>query len=135
MASPGDRQDSFGAKGTLEVNGKSYEMYRLSAVQGEGLDGRLLHGRVHRIEGALCGGRDETQHERGHRSDQRDTDIDCISRFLVEVVLRQNGAQAQFNRFPLGLKPRGPERIFHEFVVDDDVRSHDVYRSSCIYTF
>ncbi len=38
MASPGDRQDSFGAKGTLEVNGKSYEIHRLSAVQGEGLD-------------------------------------------------------------------------------------------------
>ncbi|MCW2820077.1 MAG: aconitase, partial [Marmoricola sp.] len=38
MASPGDRQDSFGAKGTLEVNGNSYEIHRLSAVQGEGLD-------------------------------------------------------------------------------------------------
>ncbi|GAB3666200.1 aconitate hydratase AcnA [Nocardioides korecus] len=38
MASPGDRQDSFGAKGTLEVNGKSYEIHRLSAVEGEGLD-------------------------------------------------------------------------------------------------
>ena len=38
MASAGDRQDSFGAKGTLDVDGKSYEIYRLSAVQGEGLD-------------------------------------------------------------------------------------------------
>ena len=38
MASPGVGQDSFGAKGTLEVDGKSYEMYRLSAVEGDGLD-------------------------------------------------------------------------------------------------
>jgi aconitate hydratase len=31
-------QDSFGAKGTLDVNGKSYEIFRLDAVTGEGLD-------------------------------------------------------------------------------------------------
>jgi aconitate hydratase len=30
-------QDSFGAKGTLDVNGKSYEIFRLDAVRGEGL--------------------------------------------------------------------------------------------------
>src|SRR3954453_14980467 len=29
--------DSFGAKGTLDVDGKSYEIFRLSAVTGEGL--------------------------------------------------------------------------------------------------
>jgi aconitate hydratase len=29
--------DSFGAKGTLDVNGKSYEIYRLASVTGEGL--------------------------------------------------------------------------------------------------
>ena len=31
-------QDSFGAKATLDVDGKSYEIYRLDAVTGEGLD-------------------------------------------------------------------------------------------------
>jgi len=31
-------QDTFGAKGALDVNGKSYEIFRLSAVTGEGLD-------------------------------------------------------------------------------------------------
>ncbi len=31
-------QDSFGAKGTLDVDGKSYEIFRLGAVTGEGLD-------------------------------------------------------------------------------------------------
>jgi len=31
-------QDSFGAKGTLEVGDQSYEIYRLSAVTGDGLD-------------------------------------------------------------------------------------------------
>lgn len=31
-------QDSFGAKGTLDVDGQSYEIYRLGAVEGEGLD-------------------------------------------------------------------------------------------------
>ena len=31
-------QDSFGAKGTLDVDGQSYEIYRLEAVTGEGLD-------------------------------------------------------------------------------------------------
>src|SRR3954462_575266 len=31
-------QDSFGAKGTLEVGDRSYEIYRLSAVTGDGLD-------------------------------------------------------------------------------------------------
>ncbi len=30
-------QDSFGAKGTLEVGDQSYEIYRLAAVRGEGL--------------------------------------------------------------------------------------------------
>ncbi|WP_028473463.1 aconitate hydratase [Nocardioides alkalitolerans] len=31
-------QDSFGAKSTLDVNGTSYEIFRLDAVKGEGLD-------------------------------------------------------------------------------------------------
>lgn len=31
-------QDSFGAKGALDVGGASYEIFRLSAVTGEGLD-------------------------------------------------------------------------------------------------
>ena len=31
-------QDSFGAKGTLDVDGQSYEIFRLDAVSGEGLD-------------------------------------------------------------------------------------------------
>jgi aconitate hydratase len=31
-------QDSFGAKGALDVDGASYEIFRLSAVSGEGLD-------------------------------------------------------------------------------------------------
>ncbi|TCJ30851.1 aconitate hydratase AcnA [Nocardioides jejuensis] len=31
-------QDSFGAKGALDVNGTSYEIFRLNAVAGEGLD-------------------------------------------------------------------------------------------------
>ena len=30
--------DSFGAKGTLEVGDQSYQIYRLSAVTGDGLD-------------------------------------------------------------------------------------------------
>ncbi len=30
--------DSFGAKGTLDVDGKSYEIFRLSSVEGDGLD-------------------------------------------------------------------------------------------------
>ena len=29
-------QDSFGAKSTLDVDGKSYEIFRLDAVTGEG---------------------------------------------------------------------------------------------------
>ena len=31
-------QDSFGAKSTLDVDGKSYEIFRLDKVVGEGLD-------------------------------------------------------------------------------------------------
>ncbi|NGN93684.1 aconitate hydratase AcnA [Nocardioides sp. KC13] len=31
-------KDSFGAKSTLDVDGKSYEIFRLDAVKGEGLD-------------------------------------------------------------------------------------------------
>ncbi len=31
-------QDSFGAKSTLDVDGQSYEIFRLDAVEGEGLD-------------------------------------------------------------------------------------------------
>ncbi|MDF1606323.1 aconitate hydratase [Nocardioides sp. YIM 152315] len=31
-------QNSFGAKSTLDVDGKSYEIFRLDAVEGEGLD-------------------------------------------------------------------------------------------------
>ena len=29
-------EDSFGAKGTLDVDGKSYEIFRLDAVEGDG---------------------------------------------------------------------------------------------------
>ena len=29
--------DSFGAKGTLDVNGTSYQIYRLGAVEGDHL--------------------------------------------------------------------------------------------------
>src|SRR5207342_2679239 len=42
MASAGDRPDSFGAKGTLDVDGKSYEIFRLDAVEGDGLDVKSL---------------------------------------------------------------------------------------------
>jgi aconitate hydratase len=38
MASAGTSKDSFGAKGTLEVGDRSYEIYRLDAVTGDGLD-------------------------------------------------------------------------------------------------
>jgi aconitate hydratase len=38
MTSAGTSKDSFGAKSTLEVGGSSYEIYRLDAVKGEGLD-------------------------------------------------------------------------------------------------
>ncbi len=38
MASAGTSKDSFGAKSTLEVGDSSYEIYRLDAVTGEGLD-------------------------------------------------------------------------------------------------
>src|SRR5215213_1151767 len=39
MSQPGSSsQDSFGAKGTLDVDGTSYEIYRLDAVTGDGLD-------------------------------------------------------------------------------------------------
>src|SRR6201991_1260343 len=39
MSKPGSTsEDSFGAKGTLEVGDASYEIFRLSAVEGEGLD-------------------------------------------------------------------------------------------------
>ncbi|HET6937947.1 MAG TPA: aconitate hydratase, partial [Nocardioides sp.] len=31
-------KDSFGAKGSLDVGGTSYEIFRLDKVQGEGLD-------------------------------------------------------------------------------------------------
>jgi aconitate hydratase len=35
-------QDSFGAKSTLDVDGKSYEIFRLDAVEGDGLDVKSL---------------------------------------------------------------------------------------------
>jgi aconitate hydratase len=35
-------QDSFGAKSTLDVDGKSYEIFRLDAVKGDGLDVQSL---------------------------------------------------------------------------------------------
>ncbi|HEX2895273.1 MAG TPA: aconitase family protein, partial [Marmoricola sp.] len=38
MASAGTSKDSFGAKSALEVGGTSYEIYRLDAVKGDGLD-------------------------------------------------------------------------------------------------
>ncbi|MBA3719571.1 MAG: aconitate hydratase, partial [Nocardioidaceae bacterium] len=33
-----DGRDSFGARGTLEVGSRSYEIHRLAAVTGDGLD-------------------------------------------------------------------------------------------------
>jgi aconitate hydratase len=38
MASAGTSKDSFGARSTLEVGDSSYEIYRLDAVTGDGLD-------------------------------------------------------------------------------------------------
>src|SRR4051812_18632798 len=38
MASAGTSKDSFGAKGTLDVGGKSYDIHRLGAGTGQGLD-------------------------------------------------------------------------------------------------
>ena len=38
-------QDSFGAKSTLDVDGKSYEIYRLDAVTGDGLTSRACRSR------------------------------------------------------------------------------------------
>jgi aconitate hydratase len=39
MAMPSPQsQDSFGAKGTLDVSGTSYQIYRLGSVSGDGLD-------------------------------------------------------------------------------------------------
>ena len=59
-------QDSFGAKSTLDVDGKSYEIFRLDKVVGDGLDVASLpfslkvllghHGRRH--QGARGVGRD-----------------------------------------------------------------------------
>jgi aconitate hydratase len=37
MSNPGVTSDSFGAKGTLDVDGRSYEIYRLGAVRGDGV--------------------------------------------------------------------------------------------------
>ena len=38
MGSPEKRMDSFGAKSVLDVQGKAYEIFRLDAVTGEGVD-------------------------------------------------------------------------------------------------
>src|SRR4051794_24489746 len=38
MPNSASSQDSFGARGVLDVGGKAYEIYRLDAVTGEGLD-------------------------------------------------------------------------------------------------
>src|SRR4051812_8205904 len=39
MSKPGSTsEDSFGAKGTLEVGDATYEIFRLAAVEGDGLD-------------------------------------------------------------------------------------------------
>ena len=43
MSSP-KSMDSFGAKGTLDVDGKSYEIYRLSSVAGDGLSEDTVSG-------------------------------------------------------------------------------------------
>ena len=44
--------DSFGAKGSLRVGDESYDIYRLSEVTGEGLDG-LRAELAHRFDGRL----------------------------------------------------------------------------------
>jgi aconitate hydratase len=38
MSNPGSSKDTFGAKGTLQVADASYEIFRLSAVRGDGVD-------------------------------------------------------------------------------------------------
>src|SRR4051795_13458551 len=38
MSTQGSSVDSFGAKATLDVGGTEYQVYRLSAVTGDGLD-------------------------------------------------------------------------------------------------
>ncbi|HET9859736.1 MAG TPA: aconitate hydratase [Nocardioidaceae bacterium] len=43
MSSP-NSMDSFGAKGTLDVDGKSYEIYRLSSLAGDGISEDVISG-------------------------------------------------------------------------------------------
>jgi aconitate hydratase len=41
-----DHPNSFGARGALDVNGKSYQIYRLDALKAQGLDvARLPYGK------------------------------------------------------------------------------------------
>ena len=47
----------------------------------------------------------------------------------------QQRAKPQFHRFPLGLQAGRSERVFHEFIVNDNVGSHDVYLLFIAYTF
>ena len=42
MSNPGSSSDSFGAKGTLDVDGRSYEIFRLDAVAGRASTSRPL---------------------------------------------------------------------------------------------
>ncbi len=42
MSNPGNTADSFGARATLDVDGTAYEIFRLDAVTGEGLDVETL---------------------------------------------------------------------------------------------
>ena len=42
-------KDSFGAKSTLEVDGTSYEIFRLDKVSGDGLDVGSLHVAIARL--------------------------------------------------------------------------------------
>ena len=46
--------------------------------------------------------------------------------FLL-LAQAQQRAKPQFHRFPLGLQTGRSERVFHEFIVDHNVGSHDVY--------
>lgn len=48
------------------------------------------------------------------------------SDFLLLAKAKQR-AKPQFHRFPLGFQAGRSERVFHEFIVDHNVGSHDVY--------
>jgi len=75
--------DKFGANGL-----RRRSVAHQQAIERNDIHGNLFDGLFDGVEGTLGGGCDQAEHERGHRGDQPDRQLDGVLRGGFHMMLR-----------------------------------------------